>query len=139
MLKQACLKSYDFTLRVQDMDYKEGAVMEIWNIITEYIHDDEILYFKEVSDKWIRVKFKPYETLRNFFSRIDAFCQEYLTKCHIKKKGPEFLVLVMKELPKDLKYHLQRMEGSNNEKLALDKDKPCAFFRKFQSGYATNS
>ena len=55
VLKQACLKNYDFTLRVQDMDYKEGAVMEIWNIITEYIHDDEVLYLKEVSDKWIRI------------------------------------------------------------------------------------
>ena len=42
------------------MDYKEGAVMEILNIITEYIHDNEVLNLKEVSDKWIRMKFKPY-------------------------------------------------------------------------------
>ena len=80
--------------------------MEIWNIITEFIHDDEVLYLQEVSDKWIWMKFKPYETLRNFFSRIDALCQEYLTKCHIKKEDPEVLTFVMKELLKDLKYHL---------------------------------
>ena len=115
VLKQACLKNYDFTLRVQDMDYNEGAVINIWNIINEYIHDDEVLYLKEVSDKWIRMQFKPYETLRNFFSRIDALCQEFLTKCHIKKEDPEILALVMKELPKDLKYHLQLLEGPNNE------------------------
>ena len=59
------------------MDYEEGAVMNIWTIINEYMHDDEVLYRKEVSDKWIRMRFKPYETLRNFFSRIDALCQEY--------------------------------------------------------------
>ena len=27
--KQACLKNVDFTLRVQDMDYEDGAVMTI--------------------------------------------------------------------------------------------------------------
>ena len=48
VLQQACLQNYDFTLRVQDMNYEEGAVMTIWNIITEYIHVDEALYLKEV-------------------------------------------------------------------------------------------
>ena len=107
-------KIVDFTLRVQDMDYEEGAVMAVWNIITEYIHDDEVLYWKEVSGKWIRMKFRLYETRRHFFSRVDALCQEYLTKCHIKKQDPKILTLVMKELPKDFKYHLQLLEGSNN-------------------------
>ena len=69
------------------MDYTEGAVIEI-----QYIHDDEVLYLKEESGKWIRMKFKPYETLRNFISRFDALCQEYLTKCHLKKEDPEILI-----------------------------------------------
>ena len=30
------------------MDYKKSAYMEIWNIITEYLHDDEVQYLKEV-------------------------------------------------------------------------------------------
>ena len=67
VLKQACLKKVDFTLRVQGMDYEEGAVMQISNIITEYIHDDEIFYLNKVSEKWIRMRFRPYETLHNFF------------------------------------------------------------------------
>ena len=75
--------------------------MTIWNIITECIHDVEVLYLTEVSDKLIRIKFRPYETLRNFFSRIDALYQECFTKYHFKKEDPEILALVMKELPKD--------------------------------------
>ena len=66
VLKQACLKNVDFTVRVQGMDYEQGAVMAVWNIITAYIHEGEVLYLKEVSNKWIRMKFRPYETLRNF-------------------------------------------------------------------------
>ena len=81
----------------------------------EYIHDDEVLYLKKVNDKWIRMQFKPFEALRYFFSRIHALCQEFLTKCHNKKEDLEILALVMKELPKDLKYHLQFMGGSNYE------------------------
>ena len=57
VLKQACLKNVDFTLRVQDRDYEEGAAMTICNIIAEYIHGDEVLYLKEVSDKWIWMRF----------------------------------------------------------------------------------
>ena len=34
VLKQACLKNFDFILRVQDMNYEEGAIMTIWNNIT---------------------------------------------------------------------------------------------------------
>ena len=60
------------------------------------------------------MKFKPFETLRNFFSRVDALCQEYLTKCHINKEDPGILALLMKELPKVLKYHLHLLEESNN-------------------------
>ena len=112
VLQQACLKNYDFTLRVQDMNYNEGAVMTIWNIITEYIHDDEVLYLKEVSDKWIALHLRPNETLRNFFSRVDSLCAEYLTKCHIKKLDAEILSLVMNQLPNELKYHLSMLEGS---------------------------
>ena len=66
------------------MNYNEGAVMTIWNIITEYIHNDEGLYLKEVSDKWIKLQLRPNETLRNSFTRIDSVCAEYLSKCHIK-------------------------------------------------------
>ena len=73
VLKQACLKNFDFTLCVQDMDYEEGAVMTNWNRITEYIHDDKVLYFIEVSDKWIRMRFRPNKTLKKF-SRVDALC-----------------------------------------------------------------
>ena len=51
VLKKTCVKVVDYTLRVQDMDYEGGTIMTIWNIITEYIHDDEVLYLKEVSDK----------------------------------------------------------------------------------------
>ena len=61
------------------------------------------------------MRFKPYETLRNFFSRIDALYQEFFTKCHIKKQDGEILALVMKELPKDLQYHLSLLEGTNND------------------------
>ena len=84
VLQQACLQNYDFTLRVQDMNYKEGAVMTIWNVITEYIHNDKVLYLKEVSEKWMRLQLRSNETLRNVFSRIDSVCAEYLTKCHTK-------------------------------------------------------
>ena len=66
VLKQECLNNVDFTLHVQDMDYEECAVMTFWDIIIEYINDDDVLYLKEVSDKWIRTKFRAYETLRNF-------------------------------------------------------------------------
>ena len=65
VLKRACLKNVDFTLRVHDMDYEEGAVMTIWDIITEYKHDDEKFYIKEIYDKSIRMRFWPYETLRH--------------------------------------------------------------------------
>ena len=77
------------------MDYEEGAVMTIWNIITEYINNDEVIYLKEVSDKWIKMRFRPYEKLSSFFSRVDALCQEFLTKCHIKKLDGEIIALVM--------------------------------------------
>ena len=73
--------------------------MKIRNIITEYVHDDEVLHLKEVSDKWMTMKLRPNETLTNSFSRVDALCVEYLSKCHIKKLDPEISVLVMKELP----------------------------------------
>ena len=88
--------------------------MTIWNIIIGYIHDDEVLYLNEVSDKWIRIRLRPYEILRNFFSRIDDLWQEYLVKFHIKKEDPKILALVRKELPPDLKYNLSLLEGSNN-------------------------
>ena len=76
VLKQACLENYDFILRVQDMDYKEGAGIKIWNIIKEYILDYEVLFLNEVQDKWIPMQFCPNETSRNFFSRVDALCAE---------------------------------------------------------------
>ena len=85
VLQLACLKNYNFTLRVQDMTYEEGAAMTIWNIITEYIYNDEVLYLKEVSDKWLRMQLRPNESLRNFSTRFDTLCSEYLTKCHIRK------------------------------------------------------
>ena len=69
--------------------------MTIWNIITEYIHDDEVLYLNEVS-------------------RVDALCVEYLTKCHIRKQDPEILALLMKKLPNELKYHLSLLVGSGD-------------------------
>ena len=96
------------------MDYAEGAVMVIWNIITEYIHDDEVLYLEEVSDKWMNLQLRHNETLRHFFSRVDSLCAEYLTKCHIKKLDAEILSLVMKELPLELKYHLSLLEGAGD-------------------------
>ena len=74
--KQACLKNVDFILRVQDKDYEEGAVMEIWNIIIDYVHDDEVLYLKEASDKWIIMRFRKYETLRYFF----LSCRCYISR-----------------------------------------------------------
>ena len=114
VLQQACLQNYDFTLRVQDMNYEEGAVMIMWNIITEYIHDDEVLYLKEVSDKWMNLSLRQNESLRNFFSRVDSVCAEYLSKCHIKKLDAEILALVMKELPLELKYHLSILEGAGD-------------------------
>ena len=57
---------------------------------------------------------KTLRKLRNLFSRVDALCREYLTKCHFKKEDAENLALVMKELPKVLKYHLSMLEGFNN-------------------------
>ena len=36
----------DFTLRVQNIEYEKCALRAIWDIITEYIHDDEVLYLK---------------------------------------------------------------------------------------------
>ena len=44
------VKNTDFTLRLQNMDYYEGSVRNIWDIITEYVHDEEVLYLKEVFD-----------------------------------------------------------------------------------------
>ena len=79
----ACLENYDFTLRVHNIDYEEGALMKI---LLKNIYDDEVLHLKDVPDKWIRTKFKSYKTLRNVSSQIDALCQEYLIKCHIKKE-----------------------------------------------------
>ena len=95
----ACQKNVDFTLRVQDMDYY--IIYELYIMI---------LYLK----RWIWLRFRPHENLRNLFSRVDASCQEYLTKCHIKNEDPKILALVMKELPKDLEYHLSLLEGPNN-------------------------
>ena len=40
------------------------------------------------------MQFKPFEALRNFFSRIHALCQEFLTKCHIKKEDPNLCILL---------------------------------------------
>ena len=88
--------------------------MTIWNIITEYIYNDEVLYFKEVSDKWMTMKLRPNEALRNFFSRVNALCAEYLSKCHITKLDLEILALVMKELPNELKCRLSLLEGSGD-------------------------
>ena len=82
------------------MDYEEGAVLKIWSIITEYIHNDEVLYLKEVSKKSIRMQLRPNKTLRDFF-RVDALCAEY---------SP----LGMKELPNELKYHLSLLEESGD-------------------------
>ena len=59
------------------------------------------------------MRFRSYETLCNFLSHVDALCQEY-PKFHIKKEDRDILALVMKELPKDLKYHLSLIEGSYN-------------------------
>ena len=50
----------------------------------------------------------------DFFSRVDALCAEYLTKCHIKKLDAEILSLVMNQLPNELKYHLSMLEGSGD-------------------------
>ena len=76
------------------MNYEKGAVMIIWNIISEYIHYDEVLYLKEVSDKWMNLTLHQNESLRNFFSRVDSVCAEYLSMCHIKKLDAEILALV---------------------------------------------
>ena len=72
------------------MDYEEGAVMKIWSIMTEYIHDDEAQ-----NETWNRMQLRPNEILRNFLSRVGALCGEYRTMCHIKKHDPEILALVM--------------------------------------------
>ena len=96
------------------MVYEEGAVMTIWNIITEYIHDDEVLYLKEVSDKWIRMKFNPYQTLHNYSLVSIRYVKNISQNVKIKKQNPEILALIMKELPKDQKYPLSLLEGSNN-------------------------
>ena len=80
----------------------------------EYIHDNKVLYLKEVSDKWMTMKLRPNGTLQNFFSRVDALCVKYLTTYQIKKLDPEILALVMKELPNELKYHLSLLEGSKD-------------------------
>ena len=58
------------------MNYEESAVMTIWNI-TEYIHDDEVLFLKEVSSKWIRMQLHPNESLRNFLSGVDDLYAKY--------------------------------------------------------------
>ena len=96
------------------MNYDKSSVMTIWNIITEYIHDEEVLYLKEVSDEWMTGQLRPNKSLLNFLSRVDALCAEYLRKCHIEKLDPEILALVMKELPNELKYNPSSLEGSGD-------------------------
>ena len=57
VLQQACLKNYDFTLRVQNMNYDEGAVITIWNVLLEKINAMTKFYieknFRNVDDNAI--------------------------------------------------------------------------------------
>ena len=76
------------------MNYEEGSVMTVWNVITEYIHNDEVLYLKEVPDilECNYILTNHYE----ISSLVDSLYAEYLTKCHIRKLDPEILALVIK-------------------------------------------
>ena len=94
------------------MYYGDVAVMTIWDFITEYIHNDEVLNLKEISDKWIRMKLHHNESLGIILFQVEALCAAYLTKCHIRKLDPENLVLVIKEVPTELKYQLSLLERS---------------------------
>ena len=86
----------------------------------EYVHDDEVLYLKEVSNKWMNLQLRQNEPLGNFFSRVDSVCAEYLTNCHIKKIDAEILALVMKELSLELKYHLSILDGARYPKISFE-------------------
>ena len=60
VLKQVSLK-IRFHLTCTEYGLRGRCDEKIWAIITEYIHYDEVLYLKEVSDKSLRQNLIPNE------------------------------------------------------------------------------
>ena len=85
VLNKHALK-YRFPFRVQNMDYKEGAVKNIWDIITEYKHDDEVSiggFYNDCPKEGVLENINVFTTTYNI--QIDiSYATEILNKTYLE-------------------------------------------------------
>ena len=102
ILKGAGEKKPLFAKRVRDMKWSITAVMQIWQILTEYIEVNKVIHGVEFSKKWKLLTMNHGEPVRNFFSRIDALCAEKVTKLQREVPIEDIIALVVACLPQNL-------------------------------------